>query len=62
MHRWFSVKEQLPPEGHIVHTKIHDEYGYRNEARLLYRDGRWWLKDGSMYIYYVPTHWRPIDA
>jgi hypothetical protein len=58
--RWFSVKDQLPPEGTIVDTKIHDSHGCRNESHLLYRGGMWWVRDGSMYIYYVPTHWRPL--
>ena len=34
--------------------------GVRNEAPLKLHDrGRlWFFPDGSMYVYYTPTHWR----
>ena len=49
------------PEGRIVATKIDDEHGARNES-LLKRSGRlWFVPDGSMYVYYTPTHWREMD-
>lgn len=55
---WISVKEKLPPDKVVVETKIDDEKGTRNEG-MLYRNGNlWFLPDGSMYVYYVPTHWR----
>ena len=55
---WISVKEKLPPDKVVVETKIDDEKGTRNEGTL-YRNGNlWFLPDGSMYVYYVPTHWR----
>lgn len=55
---WISVNHKLPPEKLIVHTKIDDENGCRNEQTLK-RSGRlWWYPDGSMYVYYTPTHWR----
>jgi len=47
------------PEGQVVSTKIEDERGIRN-IQLLKREGRlWFVPDGSMYVYYTPTHWRP---
>ena len=50
------------PEGQVVETKIHDAHGERN-VQPLKRDGRlWWFEDGSMYVYYAPTHWRPSQA
>lgn len=46
------------PEGVVLDTKIHDEHGERNRAQLK-RIGRlWFLPDGSMYVYYWPTHWK----
>lgn len=55
---WNKVSEKLPPEGLVVDTKIDDEKGVRNETRL-YRQGRlWFFPDGSMYVYYTPTHWK----
>jgi hypothetical protein len=56
---WISVKDALPPQGEIVQTKLDDtKHGVRNiqELRLLHR--LWFLPDGSMYVYYEPTHWR----
>lgn len=48
------------PEGVEVMTKIDDEHGERNFSSLK-RSGRlWFFPDGSMYVYYTPTHWRPM--
>lgn len=55
---WIKVSEQLPPEGAVVETKIDDGNGCRNVQKLK-RIGRlWFFPDGSMYVYYMPTHWR----
>ena len=57
---WVSVKERLPEENEVVNTKIDDGKGIRNE-KLLKRKGKlWFLPDGSMYMYYTPTHWKPL--
>jgi hypothetical protein len=49
---------ETAPQGELILTKIHDADGARNVAWLK-RDGRlWWLRDGSMYVYYQPTHWQ----
>jgi hypothetical protein len=53
-----KVADVLPPENVVVVTKIIDEEGERNEARLKRKGNLWWLEDGSMYVYYTPTHWR----
>jgi len=45
------------PEREVVLTKIHDEHGERNEALLKRIGNLWFLPDGSMYVYYTPTHW-----
>ncbi len=59
MSDWISVSERLPPQSEVVLTKIDDEQGVRNCARLK-RNGRlWFFPDGSMYVYYTPTHWAP---
>lgn len=50
----------MPPENLIVETKIDDVHGVRNEAKLKLCKKLWWLADGSMYVYYVPTHWKYI--
>jgi hypothetical protein len=54
---WIKCKEQLPPEGVTVNTKIDDANGERNEQRLKRRGNLWWHPDDSMYVYYTPTHW-----
>lgn len=46
------------PEGKVVHTIISDERGDRNETRLKRVGNLWFTPDGSMYVYYTPTHWR----
>ena len=49
------------PNGKVVMTKIDDKRGCRNE-QAMYRDGgRWWMSDGSTYVYYTPTHFRPLS-
>lgn len=50
------------PDGKVVMTKIDDQQGCRNVATLK-RGGRlWWTPDGSMYVYYTPTHFRHLTA
>ena len=55
---WHQTLYELPPEGVTVYTKIDDERGCRNEGKLYRRGNLWFLSDGSMYVYYMPTHWR----
>lgn len=55
---WTETARALPPEGVVVDTKIDDAQGCRNEQPLK-RHGNWYFfPDGSMYVYYRPTHWR----
>lgn len=51
----------LPPENKVVITKIADENNVpRNVQKLKLSKGLWWFPDGSMYVYYTPTHWREV--
>lgn len=59
MSKWISVLDLLPEERVVVRTKIDDENGVRNEQTLKRIKRLWWFPDGSMYIYYSPTHWKP---
>ena len=61
---WIKVYEQLPPQGVVVDTKLDDAQGVRNEQPLKLANGNrlWWFPDGSMYVYYTPTHWRHKDT
>lgn len=55
---WVRVLDHLPANGIIVDTKIDDEKGVRNEQELKRQGWLWFMPDGSMYVYYTPTHWR----
>ena len=57
---WISVETMTPPRNVVVETKIDDEKGERNMAdlKLLSAGHLWFHPDGSMYVYYQPTHWR----
>lgn len=56
---WISTTQMLPNPGVVVHTKIEDEKGTRNEQELKRINSLWFYPDGSMYVYYTPTHWQP---
>lgn len=58
---WIAVADELPPNGEIVETKVDDKDGARNVQTLRLRGGLWWLPDDTLYVYYVPTHWRESD-
>lgn len=55
---WIETAKQKPPDGKVVHTKIDDAKGCRNEQALKRIGNLWFYPDGSMYVYYVPTHWK----
>lgn len=52
--KWQPISEA--PEKVVVLTKIDDEHGMRNEQPLKRMGRLWWYPDGSMYVYYTPTH------
>lgn len=58
---WTPTNKTLPPNGLIVETKIDDGKGVRNRTTLKRNNNLWFLPDGSMYVYYTPTHWRLIE-
>ena len=60
MTAWIATSETLPPNGKLVETKIDDAQGERNVAKLKRCNGLWFIPDGSMYVYYRPTHWRSL--
>lgn len=55
--RWRT--HETSPEGVEVLTKIDDSKGVRNVCTLKRQGNLWFYPDGSMYVYYTPTHWRP---
>lgn len=57
---WTDARDYPPPDGLVVETVIDDADGRRNKQRLKRSGNLWFLADGSMYVYYRPTHWRFI--
>ena len=57
---WVPCTDHLPPQNVTVETMISDSGGIRNHVRLKFYKGHWFFEDMSMYIYYNPTHWRPV--
>ena len=58
MSNWIATIDEVPVDGLVVDTKIDDEHGCRNEQTLKRIGNLWFCPDGSMYVYYRPTHWR----
>ena len=50
---WISITERMPESGRVV-TVLTPGGDVRP---LKYGDNLWWLPDGSMYVYFTPTHW-----
>lgn len=63
---WIPCSSVLPPVGLVVMTKIDDTKGPRNEQTLKRMKtgpnarSLWFVPDGSMYVYYEPTHWKTV--
>jgi len=57
---WHRTQTIVPANGVVVETKVDDEQGVRNVATLKRQGRLWFMPDGSMYVYYTPTHWRAL--
>lgn len=57
---WIPVNQELPDDGIEVMTKIDDANGVRNVQPLKRQGNLWFFPDSSIYVYYTPTHWRPM--
>jgi hypothetical protein len=55
---WISTKDRLPPNGLVVHAMLGTRRIVTDLKRL---NNLWFLPDGSMYVYYTPTHWMTIE-
>ena len=60
--RWHACSQERPPENELVETKISDSDGERNVTTLQRIGNLFFVPDGSMYVYYEPTHWRRIPG
>jgi hypothetical protein len=56
---WQTI--ETAPNNIPIMTKIDDGNGCRNECVLIKRNNLWFIPDISMYVYYTPTHWSPIE-
>jgi len=62
---WLPIESA--PLGVTVDTIIQDADGARNHQPLKASQRNpecrvmWWFPDGSMYVYYTPTHWREME-
>lgn len=54
--RWHAVTDLLPPVGQVVECATPGG----DFRPLKFSSNLWWLPDGSMYVYFTPTHWRPL--
>mgnify|MGYP001578869760 CR=1 FL=1 len=57
-HSWQPIAPA--PENVEVMTKIDDSGGARNEQSMIRHGRLWFIDKGGMYVYYMPTHWRPL--
>lgn len=60
MSEWQPI--ETAPINTTVATKIDDASGPRNIQNLKKIGNLWFYPDGSMYVYYQPTHWKPIST
>ena len=58
---WIAVEDELPPKDMVVMTKIDDSDGVRNENFLMRKKNLWFNSGCITYVYYEPTHWKPIS-
>lgn len=55
---WIKTTDEFPPEGIKVLTS-----NSGGNVQPLIRKGRiWFFPDMSMYVYYTPTFWKPVDS
>ncbi len=54
---WIRVSDKLPDNGVVVHAMLGTKRVVTDLKRF---NNLWFLPDGSMYVYYTPTHWAYI--
>lgn len=58
---WIPLSQQLPENRVTVETKVDDAGGVRNVQNLRRYNALWFNENGKTYVYYTPTHWRPLE-
>jgi hypothetical protein len=56
--RWTPTSEGTPPNKSEVIAIAPSG----DERPLYFENGLWFLPDRSMYVYFVPTFWRPKES
>jgi len=52
--KWIRTGEKLPEQNKVVETQA--PKGMIQDLKLVGK--LWYFPDGSIYVYYTPTHWR----
>ena len=55
---WIQTAHYRPPQGEEVLTRIVDQHGTRNRARMRLDGAVWVLVTLGVPVSYEPTHWR----
>lgn len=60
---WIKCSDKLPPPYVVVDTKIVENGISRMEQALKLGESSnlWFVPDGSVCVYYCPTHWRSLS-
>lgn len=53
---WRQTAQELPTQGVEV-----EAINGGLVVRLVFDKALWWLPDRSMYVYYTPRVWRPLE-
>lgn len=56
MSEWRNVRNNPPPENVVVEVMNNDG------TQLVKQGNLWFFPDFSMYVYYTPEWWRPVDG
>jgi hypothetical protein len=56
---WIPTERALPEEGRVVETRVDGQPG--SFLRLKLVGPLWLLPCGSFRVFYLPTHWRPVN-
>ncbi len=57
---WIATADRLPTQGEIVATKVVHDGKESMHARLRLVGALWFHATDDFYMYYDPTHWRPL--
>lgn len=59
---WIDVDDELPEESVVVETLAPEDPSYLYKTTLKRVGNLWLFPNGSVYVMYTPTHWRPLST